>query len=52
MKLVQESMDDRGQNDPHDANKDEATEERVTGGEELGASCLDWVDWTHSSKNH
>ena len=52
MKLVQNSMDNGCQHDPHNSDEDQTTEKRVSRGEQFHASGLERIDGTHAAQDH
>lgn len=52
MKLVQESMNDRGEHQPRDADQCESAVESVKGSEQFAGGCFDGINGTHTAENH
>jgi hypothetical protein len=52
MKLVQQSMDDRGEHNAHDPDEDQTAEKRIARSEKFGGSSFDRTDRTHAAENH
>ena len=52
MKLVQEAMEDGGEDDANTAEESEATEEGVAAGKDFSGVGLDGCDGAHAGKNH
>ena len=52
MKFVNESMEDRGEDDTNAGKESDAAEECVTAGEEFASAGLQRVDGSHAGEDH